>query len=118
LESLASPLNEFYFVSPLPEGSDPSTAERTVIAPSVDSMSQCGTRLTSPPGSEHWSADEMQAHLDTLSLTDTQRGWVDAAEEKCWPLSTLISFAVKTEYSDSVVPGSCAQSLHSLEFIN
>jgi ABC-type phosphate transport system substrate-binding protein len=118
LESLANPLSEFFFVSPLPEGADPVTAERTVIDSSVASMAQCGTRLTSPPGSEHWSADEMQAHLDTLALPSAQRAWVDGSEAKCWPLSTLLSFAVKTEYSDSVVPGSCAQSLHSLEFIN
>jgi hypothetical protein len=118
LQSLASPHNEFFFVSPLPEGDDPATAERTIIDSSVASMAQCGTRLTAPPGSEDWSADEMQAHLDTLSLPSTQRAWVDDSEAKCWPLSTLLSFAVKTEYSDSIVPGSCAESLHSLEFIN
>lgn len=129
LASVADHEVEFVFVEALDTSAAASSAaagadgsgaatSRATISPTVSSMSQCSSRLSSPADMSDWSSDELQTHLDLLSLPDTQRAWVQTNEPGCWPLTTLLSFAVKIEYSDAVKPGSCAMSLHSLEFIN
>jgi len=112
------PLTEFQFVEPLPEGADPATTERTIIESSVETPELCGRRYTEPEGSEEWSSDEVQEHLAFLALPETQRQFMATYEPECWPLTTLLSFAVKTTYASVVDSDACSASLHSLEFIN
>jgi len=116
----ADPLNEFQYVDPLPEGADPATAERTIIDSSTTSLKKCSARYTSPEGSDSWTADQLKDHTALLAQPDTQRRWMDADDQEigCWPITTLISFAVKTSYASSVDSSACQDSLHSLEFIN
>jgi len=118
MTQFADPQIEFQFVEPLPEGADPATAERTIIPSSVESVKKCGTRYTLPEGSDEWTSDELQDHLAMLERPAVQQSWMLTYETGCYPLQTLISFAVKTVYASAVDADACTTSLHSLEYIH
>jgi len=110
---------DFQFVNHNHHAGLVNVSQLALVDSGADSLETCGTRFIEPEGYEDWDTEATAAHLAMLRLPATQRGWIDATNPgtQCWPLSTLLSFAVKTSYSSLATPEACTQGLHALEFI-
>lgn len=89
------------------------------LSGSSATLAPCGSRLTATVDTTQSAADITQ-QASVMDDWANQQSWVDSMhpEAGCWPLATMLSYAVKLSYTSAENGAGCTDAVRSLEFLH